>query len=131
MKQKNDRDSKIIKRVEKMLIHSKKTPGQLIKSHKIWFYVFMALSALGIINILIPYQDLGIASFAITFILSIIFGSAIGASIGAASNLIFSFVILWIPIAVYEYSRFSSVEHYLWLKDCKEEKDGNLLDNKK
>lgn len=131
MNSNNDRDAKIIKKVEKMLASSKKTPKQLIKNHRIWFYVFVALSVLGIINILIPYQDLGIASFAITLVLSIIFGSAIGASIGVASNLIFSFVILWIPIAIYEYNRFSNIEHYLWLIDYKEEKEEIVQDNKK
>ncbi len=89
----------------------------IYKRHQRYYYVFLCLSILGIIDIA-TYQivstgygisDTGLISFFIGGILSFI-SPLIAGVVTYYLSTIFGFVILWIPITIYEYFHLNKLK---------------------
>lgn len=89
----------------------------VLKRHQRYFYVFLSLSVLSIIDIgtrqIVSAQyglsDTGLVSFFVGAIFGVI-SLTISGIVITVLNLIFSFAILWIPIAIIEYFHVKKIE---------------------
>ncbi len=101
-----------------MSMHTKKVFNEAsLKKHQLYFYLFFSLSILSLIDIgtrqfvSVQYglSDTGVVSFFTGVIFGVI-SSTISGIIITFLNLIFSFAILWIPIAIIEYFHVKKIE---------------------
>lgn len=85
------------------------------KKHQKFFILFFILSGVGLIDMatraIILQQkglnDTGVISYYLGIGVSIVLGATIGSAIMVAVSLILSFTIVWVGIAIYEYTRMN------------------------